>query len=254
MGPTLKITAVYLLLLAFSAVSQASSKIDTYHDLQNLKSDVRAAYVYALVVDKDGRAHPKRNERIEKIDNLLNKIDNLENLESNHKEALSMGMRVYLRSAKNEAATYDVNLGSRTFSNGYSAYSELIEQIYAPIQSIQLSSNIPKKTLETFTLLDKIAEAIELHGERTIKTERVENLTQGELNKMCSTIEQKLKKMGKYSDARAMVKEASMKWSFIKTPICNLNKTSAPYTITHYGSLMADILKNYAATNLKTAQ
>ena len=67
MGLTLKNTALYLFIFAFSAVSQASSKIDTYHDLQNLKSDVRAAYVYSLIVDKDGRAHPKRNERIEKI-------------------------------------------------------------------------------------------------------------------------------------------------------------------------------------------
>ena len=254
MGLTLKNTALYLFIFAFSAVSQASSKIDTYHDLQNLKSDVRAAYVYSLIVDKDGRAHPKRNERIEKIDNLLNKIDNLENLEDNHKKALSMGMRVYLRSAKNEAATYDVNLGSRTFSNGYSAYSELIEQIYAPIQSIQISTDIPKKTIEVFTLLDKIAEAIELHGERTIKTERIENLTQGDLNKICSSIEKNLKNIGRYSDARAMVKKASMKWSFIKSPVCKLNKTSAPYTITHYGSLMADILKEYASTTLKSVQ
>ena len=251
MGLTPKTITFYLFLFAFSAVSQASSKLDTYHELQNLKSDVRAAYVYALIVDKDARAHPKRNEKIERIESVLNKVDNLDHLEKPHKDALSTGMRVYLRSAKNEAATFDERLGSRTFSNGYSAYSELIEQIYAPIQSIEQAEKIPKQSIEVFTLMDKIAEAIELHGERTIKTERVETLTQTNLTKMCAIIEQRLKDIGKYSDAQSTVKQASMKWSFIKTPICKLNKTSAPYTITHYGSLMSDILKDYAALNLK---
>jgi hypothetical protein len=250
MGQGLRNICLYLLVILFSASSQASSKADTYHELQNLKSDVRAAYAYALIVDKDGRAHSKRNDRINKIEKLLSKIDNLDHLGKNHKKTLSMAMRVYLRSAQNEAATYDVNLGSRTLSNGYSAYSELIEQIYASIQSIRLDSMIPTKTIDTFTLLDKIAEAIELHGERIIKTERVEQLTQNDLSNICSSIDQSFKKIAKYPDAQRTIKKASLKLGFIKSPICHLNKTSAPYTITHYGSLIADILKEYASSSL----
>lgn len=249
----IRISYCLALLLACSSGVQAAPLLDTYHELQNLKSDVRAAYIYALIVDEDARAHPQRNERIEKIDRILNKIDNLDHLEKSHKEALSMGMRVYLRSAKNEAATFDERLGSRTFSNGYSAYSELIENIYAPIQAIEFEAKIPESSVEVFTLLDTIAEAIELHGERTIKTERVENLTQINLNKMCSTIEQGLKDIGKYPDAKDTLRKAKLKWGFIKTPICKLNKTTAPYTVTHYGSQMAEILKAYAANNLLKA-
>lgn len=252
MNLLIKNICLIISLISLAVSAHSSTKLDTYHELQNLKSDVRAAYIYALIVDKDARAHAKRNERIKRIDDLLEKIDNLENLEPRHKEALSLSMRVYLRSAKNEAATYDINLGSRTFSNGYSAYSELIEHIYAPIQLIQLDTNIPKKSVEVFTLLDKIAAAIELHGERIIKTERVKDLTQDNLNIMCDDIETQLKNIRHYKDAHSTVKQASLKWSFIKNPICNLDKTSAPFTITHYGALMANILKEYAAKNLNS--
>ena len=250
MSLLLKNAGIFIGLLLASTLTNASSNLNTYHELQNLKSDVRAAYVFSLIVDKDARAHPKRNNRIAKIDSLLEKIDNLEGLDELHRKALSMSMRVYLRSAKNEAATFDINLGSRTFSNGYSAYSELIEQIYAPIQTIQLESEIPKKTIEVFTLLDKVAAAIELHGERIIKTQRSKNMSQAELSQMCMSIKKGFENLSKYKDAKSTIKKASLKWSFIKTPICNLDKTSAPYTITHYGSLLADILKEYASKDL----
>lgn len=246
------ITLIVLFGLHISA--QASTQLDTYHDLQNLKSDVRAAYVYALIVDKDGRAHSKRNNRIDHIESVLHKIDNLEHLEKSHKDALSMAIRVYLRSAKNEAATYDVNLGSRTLSNGYSAYSELIEKIYAPIQTIQASSAISKKSIQVFTLLDKVAEAIEIHGERLIKTERSKTLTQSDLNTLCRNIEKNLKKVSNYPDAKSISRKITLKWQFIKTPVCQLNKTSAPFTITHYGTQLSDTLKEYAATHLIDTQ
>jgi hypothetical protein len=239
-----------LALCAFSATSHATSDIETYQDLQNLKTDVRAAYVNALIVDKDSRAHPERIQRIENIEQALNRIVTREQLDPNHRGELTMAIRVYLRSAKNEASTYDVILGSRTLSNGYSAYSELIEKIYSPIQSLEVTANVQKKSLNTFKLIDNISQAVEIHGERTIKTERVENLTQTDLNKMCASIEEGLNTLSHYTDARSTVKKATLKWSYIKTPLCQINKTSAPYTITHYGSWVIDTLSLYADKTL----
>jgi hypothetical protein len=242
--------SLYLVLIALSATSHANSDMETYQDLQSLKTDVRAAYVNALIVDKDSRAHPERIQRLENIEIALAKIDTLKQLEPSQRSDLSVAIRVYLRSAKNEAATYDVNLGSRTLSNGYSAYSELIEKIYSPIQTLEMTTRVQKKSLSTFQLMDEISQAVELHGERTIKTERAENLTQTDLNKICTSIERGLNTLSQYSDAKSTLKKATLKWSFIKTPICQLSKTSAPYTITHYGSWVIDTLKLYAEKNL----
>jgi DNA-binding Xre family transcriptional regulator len=242
--------ALCLALFIPSAFSSASLPTDTYEDLQNLKSNVRAAYVNALIVDKDSRAHAKRVAFINKIDATLDKIENLTELSQKHRKELSRSLSIYLRSAKNEANTYDINLGSRTFSNGYSAYSELIEHIYAPIQTIEVSENIPKKSIQIYALLDHIAEAVEIHGERIIKTKRVAKLTQTNLDAMCATIESGLEDIAKYPDSKSVINKASLKWGFIKAPICNLDQTSAPYTITHYGFLLTDILRKYATDQL----
>jgi hypothetical protein len=37
---------------------------------------------------------------------------------------------------------------------------------------------------------------------------------------------------------------------FIKALICNLDQTSAPYTITHYGFLLTNILRKYVTEHL----
>jgi hypothetical protein len=242
--------ALCLVLFMPSAFCSASLPTDTYDDLQNLKYNVRGAYVNALIVDKDSRAHAKRVVFINKLDATLVKIENSTELDPKHRKELSASLRIYLRSAKNAADTYDINLGSSTINNGYTAYSELIEHIYAPIQTIEASESIPKKTIQILTLLDHIAEAVEIHGERIIKTKRVAKLTQASLDAMCATIESGLKDIAKYPDSKSVFNKASLKWGFIKAPICNLDRTSAPYTITHYGFLLTDILRKYATDQL----
>ena len=77
-----------------------------------------------------------------------------------------------------------------------------------------------------------------------IKTERFENVTQASMDTMCHKINQQLADLDKQSLTKTMSKKARSKWSFIKSPICNLEKTSAPYIVIFYGNKMINILQS----------
>jgi len=229
-----------------ATVCHALTPAQAYEELHALKLSVKSAYVFALIVDMDARAHLKRNERLKEIENLSKTLENLEQLNGDQRKELTTRTHVYLRSAKGEAATYDINLGSRTASNGFVAYSELIEQIDISMDAINQQVQISEQALKTFNLMEKILNSVEVHSERAVKTQRSDTFSQPMLNSMCSEVQSGLDTLAELKGAGNVVKRASMKWSFIKTPACQKTKTNAPYTIIYYGELMVSELQEFA--------
>jgi len=229
-----------------ATVSHALTPTQAYEELHALKLSVKSAYVFALIVDMDARAHVKRNERLKEIETSAKTLENLEQLKSDQLKELTTRTHVYLRSAKGEAATYDINLGSRTVSNGFVAYSELIEQIDISMDAIKQQAQISEQALKTFNLMEKILNSVEVHSERAVKTQRSDAISQPMLNTMCSEVQSGLDTLAEIKGANTVVKKASMKWSFIKTPACQKAKTNAPYTIIYYGELLVAELQEFA--------
>ena len=239
-----------LTITMLTAVTHALTPTQAYEDLHTLKLSVNSAYVFSLIVDVDARAHLKRNARLEEIEKLAKTIDNIGQLTDQQRTELSTRIHVYLRSAKGEAATYDINLGSRTASNGFVAYSELVEQINISMDAIKQQAQIPAHALKTFSLMDSIIDSVEVHSERALKTLRADKFSQQALNVMCGEVQTGLDSLSELENSKAVVKRASLKWSFIKAPACQKDKTNAPFTIVYYGELIVRELQEFAAVNL----
>ncbi len=223
--------------------TNADNAVQTYQTLQQLQNNLRDAYIYALIVDVDSRAHDQRNSKLDAIKVLAKTLYQAEFIDKEQGQELDLRIRLYLRSARNEANTYDERLGSRTFNNGYSAYSEGIEQIKLIMTHLEQGHKIPRNIKTSYVLLNYIAMSVEIHSERVIKTERFESLSQASIDIMCDKINHQLSALKSLPSEKTMVKRAMSKWSIIKTPVCNLDKTSAPYTVVYYGGLMIDILQ-----------
>ena len=94
--------------------------------------------------------------------------------------------------------------------------------------------------------MEKILNSVEVHSERAVKTQRSDTFSQPMLNSMCSEVQSGLDTLAELNGTGNVVKRASMKWSFIKTPACQKTKTNTPYTIIYYGELMVAELQEFA--------
>ncbi len=242
-------TLIFLSLTLFSILGHGATSFKAYENLQDLKLSVKSAYMFSLIVDADARAHLKRNARLAEIERSAKDIADITELNTSQHQELKTRIHVYLRSAKGEAATYDVNLGSRTASNGYVAYSELIEQIDASMQSIKQQSPIPLKYLATTKLVNNIVTSIEIHSERALKTLRAEQFSQDVLAKVCSNVQTGIAGLSKFEASNVVMKKTNLKWSFIKTPACVQDKTNAPFSVIYYGELMVKELQAFATVD-----
>ncbi len=234
---------VIFTMLLVSSWSNALTSLETYQGLQSLRSSLSDAYVYALIVDVDSRAHAQRNIKLDKIAAIAKTLSEKGFFNKEEGQELALRIRLYLRSARNEANTYDERLGSRTLNNGYGAYSESVGQIKLMMSALEQSHNIPRNVKISYVLLNFIAMSIEIHSERVINSGRFEGMSQASLDTMCDKIERKLSALKGIPNTRATVKKAMSKWAMIKKPVCNLDKTSAPYTVVYYGGMMIGILQ-----------